>query len=206
MSAALLVALLALEVLARPSLATTPNFVVIVADDMRADDVAYVPALARLGGTTFTNAITTTPLCGPSRASLLSGLYTRHHGMKYNDPSAFADGDTLITHLAAAGYDTALVGKYLNNFDAAGAPPGWAHFVTFGNLGSDLDHYGPAQTDVLAALAVGMLPALRPPFLLYVGAIAPHKPLCGPTRYQDTPIPARVHAPSVPPAMSAQDR
>jgi N-acetylglucosamine-6-sulfatase len=67
-----------------------PNIVFIVVDDMRWDEmrvaghpVLETPNMDRLAreGMRFLNAFATTPLCSPSRASLLTGqyAYSRHH-------------------------------------------------------------------------------------------------------------------------------
>ena len=65
-----------------------PNVVFILTDDMRADCMSIAghpylktPNIDRLGreGIYFKNAFCTTPLCSPSRASILSGLYAHTH-------------------------------------------------------------------------------------------------------------------------------
>ena len=61
-----------------------PNFVFVLVDDLRFDALgctghpfARTPNIDRLAreGATFRNAFVTTPLCSPSRASFLTGLY-----------------------------------------------------------------------------------------------------------------------------------
>jgi arylsulfatase A-like enzyme len=116
-----------------------PNIVVVVADDLDVPTTAELPRLPDLmanRGIAFTRAYATQPLCGPSRASILTGQYTHSHGVIGNEPpnSGFVafrrhEGATLATWLKAAGYRTALVGKYINGY-AWGAgegyiPPGW---------------------------------------------------------------------------------
>lgn len=70
-----------------------PNVILIVVDDLRFDDFgaaghpfARTPHFDRLAreGTRFLNSFAPTPLCSPSRASILTGLYTRHHGIVDN--------------------------------------------------------------------------------------------------------------------------
>ena len=80
-----------------------PNFVVVLVDDMRWDDIGAgghpfveTPNIDRIAkeGAQFTNAFTTTPLCSPARASFLTGLYAHAHGItdnlarKRSEPSA----------------------------------------------------------------------------------------------------------------------
>ncbi len=133
-----------------PTPAARPNIVIITADDLDNASIAYMPNLRSLlvdQGLTFTNSFVTTPLCCPSRASLLTGQYAHNHEVLINRPAGslgqvpncfeqFRDrgqeSSTVNTWLRAAGYRTGLVGKYLNRYpgDMAGAnpryvPPGW---------------------------------------------------------------------------------
>ena len=117
-----------------------PNIVLILTDDLDARSLEFMPNVAELlgrQGTTFANAFVTTPLCCPSRASILRGQYAHNHGVLGNGREsggfdAFSrfgqDQSTIATWLQAAGYRTALVGKYLNGY-AEGVmpyvPPGW---------------------------------------------------------------------------------
>src|SRR5947209_8821811 len=70
----------------------------------------HLDALAR-SGVRFENAYCSNPVCVPSRASLLTGLYTHNHGA-YNNatPWPFAH-KTIAHHLSRAGYMTGLIGK-----------------------------------------------------------------------------------------------
>lgn len=108
---------------------TPPNFIVIVTDDQRADTMKYMPHTKQLifeQGATFTNTFATTPLCNPSRASILTGLYARNHGARRNlDGLQLA---TFLTELRSVGYSTALIGKYLNYW-TSGGPPGAGYFA-----------------------------------------------------------------------------
>ncbi|MGI8720687.1 MAG: sulfatase-like hydrolase/transferase, partial [Geodermatophilaceae bacterium] len=64
-----------------------PNIILISADDMRADDIRVmdnVRSLLTEQGTTFTNSYVSFPLCGPSRASLVTGQYAHNHGVLTN--------------------------------------------------------------------------------------------------------------------------
>ena len=70
---------------------------------------------------TFTDAHVTTSLCGPSRASILTGQYAHHTGVLDNfGPHSFPAFKERRTTSASgcigAGYETALVGKYLNAY------------------------------------------------------------------------------------------
>ncbi|TCJ30484.1 sulfatase family protein [Nocardioides jejuensis] len=100
-----------------------PNVLVVMTDDMRYDDVKYMPNLRKfLGarGTDFRNMFAPTPLCCPNRASFLTGKYAHNHHVWWHDEpwgyGAFDDRHTIGGALQAAGYTTGYVGKYLNGY------------------------------------------------------------------------------------------
>jgi arylsulfatase A-like enzyme len=115
----------------RPASPRRPNVVLIVADDLGYADVSSygatrvrTPNIDRIGreGVLFTNGYVTAPVCGPSRAALMTGRYQQRFGFEFNaEPAAreFELGlglplgeSTLSDALKAAGYATALVGKW----------------------------------------------------------------------------------------------
>jgi N-acetylglucosamine-6-sulfatase len=120
-----------------------PNIVVIMTDDMRVDDFAAMPQTQRLlgavdgNGASYPNAYVTLPLCCPSRATFLTGQYPHNHGVWDNSGDhggfgAFDDSNTLPMWLRDAGYQTVMLGKYLNRYGYPGSgsgptyvPPGW---------------------------------------------------------------------------------
>ena len=119
-----------------------PNVLVIETDDMRADDLRFMPNVRRLikqRGLSFENSFAPDPLCAPSRASFLSGQYAHnHHVYTHQEPygfAAFEDQQSIATVMHGAGYQTGLVGKYLNGYgeqylrsDKSSLryiPPGW---------------------------------------------------------------------------------
>ena len=143
-----LLGLATLALLAGSAAAARPNFVVVNLDDARFDGVDRMPVLeTRIApdAVWFENAFTPSPVCCPSRASLLTGLYALHHGTRHIDgeiggANSFresgADRQTIAVWLREAGYRTGLFGKYLNAYwDATEAgegpdggfyvPPGW---------------------------------------------------------------------------------
>ncbi len=117
-----------------------PNIVLITTDDQQASTAtsAVMPRLSErmAGGSSFSDYIVTTPLCCPSRASLLTGQYGHNNGVLQNDYALLRDkGNVLPVWLQGAGYSTAHVGKYLNRFgDFSGNPrtvaPGWDYWFT----------------------------------------------------------------------------
>jgi arylsulfatase A-like enzyme len=169
-----------------------PNIVVIMTDDQ--DDMGSietmpnVKALIRDQGITFANSFAVFPLCGPARASFLTGQYPHNHGITEN-PGAYQifaprEGNSLGPWIQAAGYSTAFIGKTINDFvlsDPSHVMPGWNDFETTG--GGDYGYfnyslrengavvkYGDAPedyiTDVLAAKAVKFISAQTGPFFL----------------------------------------
>src|SRR5438876_7675114 len=140
LSLAIAAPLFAAAVAAAPrSSATTPpkwqrNVVVIVTDDQRWDTLDGTPnAMPHVQqglidhGVTFPNAFVTNPQCCPSRASIFTGRYSHGTGVYRNFPphggfASFDDRSTVATWLNHAGYDTALVGKYLNGYHGTYIP------------------------------------------------------------------------------------
>jgi arylsulfatase A-like enzyme len=126
-----------------------PNFVVITADDMRRDDVAYMPhTKALLGQLKLTQFISNHPLCCPARAELMTGQLADNNGVFHNDGPfgghhALREPDnTLASWLYDAGYKTGFVGKFLNGWDpelGAVRPGGWSHFNAWVRNGSSSD-------------------------------------------------------------------
>jgi hypothetical protein len=77
------------------------NILFISIDTFRADRVgALTPALARLGneGIRFDAADSPVPLTLPAHASLLSGLWPLHHGLRNNGVGAFPNGRDTLGH------------------------------------------------------------------------------------------------------------
>ena len=102
---------------------TKPNIVLVMADDMRADDLRFMPSLRQLvtdRGLKFRNSFSPYPLCCPARASVLSGQYAHNHEVFGNNAlfgfGSFDDSTTVATALHEVGYRTGFVGKYLNNY------------------------------------------------------------------------------------------
>ena len=100
-----------------------PNIVVLMADDMREDDLVFMARTRRIlvrNGLHFRNSFAPDPLCCPSRASFLTGRDSHNHRvMSHKRPwgfRAFDDSFTISTALKRSGYRTALVGKYLNGY------------------------------------------------------------------------------------------
>jgi arylsulfatase A-like enzyme len=107
-----------------------PDIILIVFDDFRASDWEMLPKTRELvGGTEFPNYVHDSPVCGPSRATLLTGIAARHGGWRTNPGTwaAFApyQKNALPVRLQQAGYWTVHSGKYVNGWDEV-QPPGWS--------------------------------------------------------------------------------
>jgi len=125
-----------------------PNVVFVIADDMRADSLWVMQSLNRLAqrGVTFSRFYDTTPACCPSRASIMTGLYARNHGVLTNVPplgsvERFDDHSTLATWLQSTGVRTALIGRYLNGYFSLYTPPGWDFWFAIWQSGEEYSNY-----------------------------------------------------------------
>ena len=135
---------------------TRPNIVVIVSDDQGYGDLSCMgatdfrtPTLDALAasGARFTSFCVNSPVCSPSRASLMTGRYPGNAGvrnilMAYRDtPGLPDDAPTLAAALREQGYHTGLVGKWHLGV-AEGSRPGDCGFDEwFGHLGGAFDFY-----------------------------------------------------------------
>lgn len=109
--------------LAQDPAGSQPNIVVFYLDDTAPldgrlwGDPSLTPEIYDLfvaHGVHFSNAIGETPLCCPARATLLTGLHTHNTGVKENDVRLFYPQESVAGELMSAGYDTMLIGKYMN--------------------------------------------------------------------------------------------
>jgi N-acetylglucosamine-6-sulfatase len=123
-----------------------PNVLWIITDDQMRSSLPYMPRVNKrlVGrGTRFSNGYAAIPLCGPARASMVTGLYPHNHGALTNAThqsfvAAGRDRDTVATRMKAAGYETGYFGKYMNGTetDPTYIAPGWDRWV---NWLEDLD-------------------------------------------------------------------
>ncbi|NWN87454.1 MAG: choline-sulfatase [Micrococcaceae bacterium] len=97
-----------------------PNIVVVQADQMAAqamgaygDDAAKTPHMDALAeeAAVFDRAYCNTPLCAPSRASMMTGQMPSEIGCYDNGDDFPASMPTFAHHLRAVGYHTALIGR-----------------------------------------------------------------------------------------------
>ena len=207
--------ILGLMAIAPPAVAATsrPNVVILMSDDQRWDTIGPTltpniwdnlvntgPLFPDSVGTSFTNAFVPNPLCCPSRTSTLTGRYSHTTGVYTNVPpfggfASFDDEHTIATDFRSAGYRTAMIGKYLNGYNAGiedYIPPGWDRWFAvntgaFYNYGAQSDglhlRYGSQPRDyvtrVLSSQAISFVQGAKAaggPFLLYYAFTAPHGP------------------------------
>lgn len=209
---------------------TSPrNIILFMTDDQdvtaNSIDPSIMPRLNRLfreGGMEFPHYFVSTGLCCPSRSTILRGQYC--HNTKIFDNgnlnnSTYRSGgwqkfvetgleaETIATLLQSAGYETAMIGKYMNGYDLnhknAGLykPPGWDHWM---GLLKYANFYGPIfsvdgkrilktnktvyQTDFIRDWVVDFLTNQRDttkPFFLMVNPFAPHAPAIPAERHKN---------------------
>jgi arylsulfatase A-like enzyme len=179
---------------ARAQPVARPNVLVLVTDDQRANTYATMPrtvAKLRAEGTEFSNAVAVTPTCCPSRATIMSGQYPHNHGTFFSSPQSaelYDKGDSLQADLHAAGYFTAMVGKYFNgirtnppHFDRWATSPSIGYFNSLWNVnGVETTSTGYATTFArnrsLEYLSEFDATDDGKPWYAYIGFKAPHEP------------------------------
>ena len=190
-----------------------PNIIFILTDDMDTSLLPYMENANKLiaeQGATFTNYFVTSSACCPSRASTVSGQYPHNTNILENSPgfrNFYRNGkeeQTVATWVKDAGYQTSLVGKYMNGYPVTAGnkyvPPGWDDWHSFLHHDADdeegwyyynyelsengeLTYYGytPEEysTDLLAGLALSFMEqnlAENDPFFIYFSPMSPHGP------------------------------
>ena len=189
------------EVVPEPMETRQPrNVVFILSDDHRYDAMSFMnhplaetPQMDRLAaeGAHLANAFVTTSLCSPSRASILTGLYTFRHRVIDNQRPVPEGTIFFPQYLQKAGYATAYIGKWHMGADKDDPRPGFDHWVSFAGQGryvtNDPDYTLNVDgkrvpqkgyiTDELTDYALNWLKKQRPaekPFFLYLSHKAVH--------------------------------
>ena len=105
-----------------------PNVILIICDDLNdyveglgGHPQAKTPNMARLarGGVSFTQAHCNIPICGPSRASMFTGIYPHNSGCfgftKWDGYEVLKNSRTIMDHFRAEGYQTLGTGKLMHH-------------------------------------------------------------------------------------------
>lgn len=186
------------------------NVVFILSDDHRYDAMGFMghplavtPEMDAMAaeGVHLKNAFVTTSLCSPSRASILTGLYTFRHRVIDNQ-RLVPDGTLFFPqYLQQAGYATAYIGKWHMGGHTDAPRPGFDHWVSFrgqgqylptGNTlnvnGKNVPQQGYITTE-LTDYAVDWLEEQRDsekPFFLYLSHKAVHANFTPEEQYEDS--------------------
>lgn len=183
-----------------------PNIVYIMADDLGSaaigaygswlKDVVKTPNLDKLAkqGMRFVNCVVVNSICTPSRAAMLTGQYSHKNGV-YTLADPIDPQRRHLGHLLqAAGYQTAIIGKWHLHTD----PQGFDYWNIFPGQGRYHDpvlytedkkkavHKG-YSTDVVAGLSIDWMKKRDQgrPFFLMCHFKAPHRPWDPAKRFED---------------------
>ncbi|MBT8401042.1 MAG: sulfatase [Rhodothermia bacterium] len=170
-----------------------PNIIFIFADDHAAHAVsAYgskintTPNLDRLEteGMLFENAFVTNSICGPSRATVLTGQFGHLNGVPTNRDTLHSTRLTFPKLLQQSGYSTAVIGKWHLKV----APAGFDHYEVLRGQGpyynptlysqSDTTEHVGYSTDIITDRALNWIESVRSspqPFLLMYQFNATHR-------------------------------
>jgi arylsulfatase A-like enzyme len=192
--------------------AKKPNIVFVLVDDLGYTDVGFnggdiktpnIDKLARAGAKLA--SLYVQPVCSPTRAALMSGRYPMRHGLQVGVVRPWAqyglplDERTLAEALRAAGYFTAIVGKWhLGHFQRAYLPTRRGFDHQYGHYNGALDYFTHVRdggfdwhrndqvckdagytTTLLGDEAVRLIDQhdTKRPLFLYLPFNAPHTPL-----------------------------
>jgi arylsulfatase A-like enzyme len=141
------------------------------------------------GGTRFSNAFTVSPRCCPSRASIMTGRYPHNHEVRTNDDADLLDeSKTLQRFLQDRGYETAISGKFFNQWDLSRDPRFFDRWAIFNKgyrnvLVNDAGNVGRISrysTSFVFERAESYIDAFERsdgrPWFLYVAPYAAHSP------------------------------
>lgn len=207
------------SVQANPMTSKQPNVVFVLTDQWRAQAMGYAeedpvstPQLDafKQEAAHFSHALACSPVCGPNRACIFTGLYPQHHGVIKNNQAAVNPDQLLSQVFKKAGYRNGYIGKWhLNGRDAHSVHKGmtpeatrrdydyWtsaihnhAHFrLEFEENGERVDYGDGWQPDHLTDKAIDFINVNDDrPFNLVVSYSPPHNgnyhpELCAEKRY-----------------------
>lgn len=171
-----------------------PNIVFIFSDDHAYQAIgaygnrfAKTPNIDRIAreGAIFNNFLVTNSICGPSRASLITGKYSHANGYRANEGKFDIEQQVFSRLLSQGGYQTAWIGKWHlgtlpgNAFDYWNILPGQGHYYNpdFIDNKNDTTRISGYVTDIITDLATGFLENRDKgkPFFLVIGEKATHR-------------------------------
>lgn len=192
------------------------NVIFILTDDHRYDFMGFTgkvpwlqtPNMDRLAseGAYFPNAFVTTSLCSPSRASILTGLFSHSHTVVDNQAPVPDNLFFFPQYLQKAGYNTAFFGKWHMGHETDNPRPGFNHWESFRgqgvyynptmNINGQQVTYGDSTyiTDLLTQHTIEWLDKQdkEKPFFVYLSHKAVHADFQPAARhagkYQDKPL------------------
>jgi arylsulfatase A-like enzyme len=173
-----------------------PNIVMILTDDHAAHSIgcygSVVNTTPRIdeiaaNGVRFEQCFVTNSLCSPSRASILTGTYSHVNGVLTLWTPIDASQPTFVSQLRAAGYKTAMIGKWHMGDGPGHDPEGFDHWDVVLGQG---EYWNPRflsadgvrteegyATDVITDLAVEWVESLEgdDPWCVLIYHKAPHR-------------------------------
>lgn len=173
-----------------------PNIVFIMADDHAAKAIScyghginHTPHIDRLAqeGMRLDHCYVTNSICTPSRASILTGTHNHVNGVQTLACAINSRGPNVAKQLRAAGYQTAIVGKWHLGEGPAHEPSGFDHWSVLPGQGAYHDPVfigrdGPAMergyaTDLITDKCIDWMRQTDPqrPFFLMCHHKAPHR-------------------------------
>lgn len=133
-----------------------PNVIMIYSDDQGSLDLNIygakdlaTPNLDKLArnGVRFSNFYSASPVCSPSRASLLTGRYPQRAGLVDNASGSYGGGGmpgaqfTMAELFKGGGYKTAHIGKWHVGYSPETMPNAQGFDYSFGFMGGCIDNY-----------------------------------------------------------------
>jgi arylsulfatase A-like enzyme len=199
-----------------------PNVMIILFDDLGVSDLGFLgaadlltPNIDRLarGGTVFKNWYSNAPVCAPARSALMTGRSPLRAGVNLNGKVLRPTEKTIATQLKAAGYETALIGKWHLGSTPETVPNAHGFDYYYGFLDGCVDYYshrfywadpnrvnfhdlwrnreeifedGQYLTERFGDEASAFIAKQRSqPFFLYTALNAVHYPMHAPKKYVD---------------------
>ena len=178
-----------------------PNIIYIMSDDHDADAIsAYnkkfisTPNIDRIakGGVLFSRNFVSNSICGPVRATLITGQHSHKNGRKDNRTRFDSSKITMPKLMQQGGYQTAIVGKwhlqsYPTGFDFWKILPGQGLYFEprIISMQGDTSTYHGYATDVITDEAIKWMDGRnkQQPFLLHIHHKAPHRYFLAPLKY-----------------------